>query len=1067
VDEWSFDLTQRYHQAAEYVDRLCRGTPTPVRLLDVGCNVVNILGRFFDAERVEVVRCDVIDGPADDANYVQLDPDAPLPFEDGSFDAVVSLEVLEHVPRDRRQAFVADLARVARRGVVLCCPAASDAVATGERLVSDAYQLRHGAPHPFLREHAEFGVPSEGEVRALLATLDLPFAVYPGTAIDLWFAATMLSEGLGERASPPKLHAEMARALANRAPAGGPYRLFFVIAKSFDATEALDPSDPARSGGECPLPAVLNHFADAAAAAVMAVAAENAHLPDVLREVIREQDRGLNAQELRFQILRSYADGLTNSAGWRLLAPLRALRHWLRPRGFDHAHLLPWKSLEPVAGRPNTWQVLDTDPQFVVSCWLPAGWLRVRFAGESSIHSRIEFYAERDGAFDTSTLLGQFSIAEGRNDEEFFLKLERPTRALRIDPLDAPGTLRIDRLELTPRPAPYAVVDALRRKLRLLRAYHNTGPVLRRGLALLLTGRWTQVAQKWALGLHDPRCTRHGFYEPQKAYDRWMEKHALTDADRAAQRDWAATAVAPPMISVLMPVYDTPERYLRLAVESVLRQTYPHWELCIADDGSPAPHVRPILEEYARRDPRVKLTPPGRQGGISAATNAALNLATGRFVALFDHDDELAEHALFAMAKASVEQPDADVLYSDEDKIQPDGRRVTPFFKPDWSPEFFLGCMYTCHLSLYRTDLVRQVGGFRPTFDGAQDYDLALRVIEQSRRVVHVPDVLYHWRLLPNSTASGVAAKPHAHAAGLRALEDHLRRTGRQGRAELGPSAGLNFVRFAIRGTPSVTIIIPSLCKPDRAPHRSQSLIENCVGSIQRLSTWRNVEIIILDGHTMSPAMERRLVRGNVRRITYDDAFNWSRVNNLAAEEAAGDYLLFLNDDTEVTTPGWIEALLEFAQQPEVGAVGARLLFADGGLQHAGVTVLNGRPGHPFYGYPRRHTGYFCRTVLPHNCAAVTGACLMTPAAVFREVGGFDETFPLNYNDVDYCLRLRANGYRVVYTPHAELTHFEAVSKPGVFEEELKAFQARWGTGPDPYYNPNLNAETFDYRIRE
>jgi GT2 family glycosyltransferase len=451
--------------------------------------------------------------------------------------------------------------------------------------------------------------------------------------------------------------------------------------------------------------------------------------------------------------------------------------------------------------------------------------------------------------------------------------------------------------------------------------------------------------------------------------------------------------------------------------------------------------------------------------GIAAASNAALELASGDYVALLDHDDELAEHAFHRMAKAIVADPSADMLYSDEDKLQVDGKRVRPFFKPDWSPEFFLGCMYTCHLGLYRTALVRELGGFRSEFDGAQDYDLVLRLAERTERIVHVPDVLYHWRLVPGSTSAGVSAKPHALAAGMRALQGHLDRTGRPGRTEVGPSAGLNWVRFDVVGQPVVSILIPSLCRP--GPDGGPTMVERCVASIARISKYRRFEVIVADRHTMPAAVERPLTAAGVKRVTYDEPFNWSRVNNLAARRATGDHLLFLNDDTEADSPDWLEALLVFSQQPAVGVVGAKLVFPDGGLQHVGVTVAGGKPGHPFYGYPAKHTGYYCRAVLPHNCAAVTGACLMTRRDVFAEAGGFDEAFPLNYNDIDYCLRVRKLGYRVVFTPHARLIHHESVTKPGVYKEELDAFHARWGAVVDPYYNPNLNPETFDYRIGE
>lgn len=1055
-----FDLADRYGRAAHLIDHLVRDAGDIVRILEVGCNSVTLLSTLLDTTRVQIVRCDVLEAPVADESYVRLRPGEPLPFDDQSFDVVVALEVWEHVPREQRVEFLRELDRVAERGVVMSCPIDTPEVRAAERVVAEAYAQRHGSAHPFLQEHAEFGLPTLAELERALAELPRPSRLLPGTGVERWTAATLLSEAILERAGSERLQQEVGRAFADHAvAASSPYRSFAVIA---DAGRLPSPEPPAE-----PLPAIsaVNDLATTAAAVLTQLEPVHGHMPAALREVIRNLHANSQAQELRHRINHSFATSLTRSWSWKLLAPLRWAKSQVRPAKFGHEHLIPWQQLEP-ADAEGGWTATGEDPIFYVSCYFPAGWLRVRFSIYSSVASRLQLFAEADGGFNEQSQIGEIGLCEGRTDDEFFFHLDRPTRAIRIDPLNDKGTFRLARFEVQHRPRWLTAVDALRRKLRLLRAYRNTGPVLRKGLGMLLRGQWGEVARKWSLGLDDPRCTRHGFYEPEKAYEQWIEKHTLTDADRAAQRQWAVDAAEVPLISVVMPTYNTPERYLRLAIESVLRQTYPRWELCIADDGSTEPHVRKVLQEYAAADHRIKLAPPGRHGGISRATNAALALAEGEFVALFDHDDELAEHALYRMARAAVEQPEADVLYSDEDKIQPDSKRVAPFFKPGWSPEFMLGCMYTCHLSMYRRRLVEEVGGFDEAYDSAQDYDLALRVIEKARSVVHVPDVLYHWRLLPNSTASGVGAKPEAHAAAMRALEAHLRRTERAGRAEVGPSAGLSHVRFAIAGTPTVSIIIPSLGDARPAPGRTRGFLENCVHSIRQMSTYQHLEVIVLDRHTLDPGVAERTLGGVVRRLTYDAPFNWSAVNNLGARSARGEYLLFLNDDTEVITPGWIEAMLEFAQQPAVGAVGAKLHFPDGGLQHVGVTVLDGKPGHPFYGYPKQHPGYYARNLLPHNCAAVTGACLLTRAEVFREVGGFDEDLPLNYNDVDYCYRVRAAGYRIVFTPHARLTHFESVSKPGVFAHELRAFQSRWGTDTDPYYNANLNTETFDYRIR-
>jgi GT2 family glycosyltransferase len=419
------------------------------------------------------------------------------------------------------------------------------------------------------------------------------------------------------------------------------------------------------------------------------------------------------------------------------------------------------------------------------------------------------------------------------------------------------------------------------------------------------------------------------------------------------------------------------------------------------------------------------------------------------------------------MAQTLCADRDLDMVYSDEDKLTPDGRHVDPFFKPDWSPDYFLSCMYTCHLGVYRTALVRALGGFRPEFDTAQDYDLVLRLITRTRRIAHVSDILYHWRMLPTSTASGAKAKPAAHEVARRALQAYLEAMQRPGRVEPGPVQGFHRVRFDILGEPLVSIVIPTGCKPVRLRGQDTTYLAACIASIRGCSSYRNYEIVTIDNQDMPLELQRQLDAWGVRRLSWTGEFNLAAKINLGAEEARGDYLLLLNDDIEVITPDWLESMLEFAQQPEVGAVGAKLLFPSGRIQHAGVTVLDGNPGHPFYSARNDHPGYFCSNIALRNWSAVTGACLMTRARVFREAGGFDERFPLNYNDVDFCLRLGSAGLRVVCTPYAQLYHHEAVTKSGVHAEELERFKARWGErwGRDPYYNPNLSTQAGDFRI--
>lgn len=526
-----------------------------------------------------------------------------------------------------------------------------------------------------------------------------------------------------------------------------------------------------------------------------------------------------------------------------------------------------------------------------------------------------------------------------------------------------------------------------------------------------------------------------------------------------------------PLFSLVVPVYNVPEVWLRRCLDSVLKQSYPHWELCIANDASSDPHIQPLLEEYRQKDKRIKVVHCQERGHISGASNAALSLAQGDFIALLDNDDEITEDALFEIAVALDLDPSADVIYSDEDKIDEDNICSDPFFKPDWSPEYFLTCMYTCHLGVYRAKLVRECGGFRQDVTGAQDYDLALRIISRTSRVIHVPKVLYHWRTLPQSTASGGDAKGYAYSAAQRALRNYLKINGIQGEVLPGPREGFHRIHFELRGEPRVSIVIPTAGRTIDFRGTKIKLLENCVESILAKSSWRNLEIVVVDNGDLDRDQTAFLDSHAVRRLTYSaPAFNLSDKINLGCAQASGEHLVILNDDIEVISPDWIENMLQYSQHPEIGAVGAKLLFSSGRIQHAGVLILSGCPAHPYYNHPKEEVGYYLSAQLARNYLAVTGACMMTRASVFRDLRGFDPAFPLNYNDVDYCLRARERSLRVVYTPYAELYHYESMSKvePGsVSPEELSQFQSRWIDKYylDPYYNPNLPLDYPYYRV--
>jgi glycosyltransferase involved in cell wall biosynthesis len=550
-------------------------------------------------------------------------------------------------------------------------------------------------------------------------------------------------------------------------------------------------------------------------------------------------------------------------------------------------------------------------------------------------------------------------------------------------------------------------------------------------------------------------------------YAAWLWRQYPRRAHLDLMRAHAASFLFQPTISILMPVYNIERRYLVEAIESVLAQTYPNFELCIADDASPSPHVQRLLRSYARRDKRIKVDFRLMNGGISEASNSALSLASGEFVAQLDHDDILAPHALHQVVTLLNQYPDADFIYSDEDKIDLYGVRSNPFFKPDWSPDTLLTKMYTCHFAVYRRALVEAIGGFRKAFDGGEDYDLALRLTERTGRIFHLADVLYSWRTHPLSTATGEHdVKTWAYDASQRALEDALKRRGEPGSVErVQGCLGYYRVRYDVAAHDLVSIVIPTRDSPRN--------LDRCLLSILERSRYPRFEIVVVDNGSREPevagVLEKWQSREPVRfRMIRDEApFNHSRLVNAGVTASAGAYLLLLDDDTEVITPDWLESLVAQAQRPSIGAVGAQLLYRDNTIQHAGIVVgVMGSAGHAERRAPADYPGYFGRIATVQNVAAVTGACLMCRRDLYESVGGFDEAFDSPYDDVDFCLRLHERGLRNVYVPEAKLYHAESESFRRLSSEDRAArlrkgralLMERWPAfvARDPYYNPNL-----------
>ncbi|WP_199248225.1 glycosyltransferase [[Phormidium] sp. ETS-05] len=560
---------------------------------------------------------------------------------------------------------------------------------------------------------------------------------------------------------------------------------------------------------------------------------------------------------------------------------------------------------------------------------------------------------------------------------------------------------------------------------------------------------------------------------PVSHYHHWIREYFPRNSDLRQMAE-IIPLLNKPLFSIIMPVYNPPEQYLRGAIESVRNQVYPYWELCIADDASTAAYVKPVLEEYAAIDSRIKLVFRPENGHISAASNSALALANGEFIALLDHDDTITPDALYHCTVMLNYHPEADMIYSDEDKVDEGGGLRDPFFKPDWCPDSFLSRMYTCHLGVYRRSLVEEIGGFRVGFEGSQDYDLVLRLTEKTDKIFHIPKILYHWRMHSQSTASELDNKGYATAAAKKAIEEALQRRGEPGEAT--PTEGGHWiVRYQIRDYGKVTVIIPT--------KNLGSIVNTCLTSIFEKTTYPNYEVLLIDnGSTEPETLEviskwRAKEPDRFRCQPYDIPFNYSKINNYAVTQADGEYLLLLNNDTEVINPDWMTAMVEQAQRPTIGAVGAMLLYPNKTIQHAGVVVgLGGVAGHSHKNFPYGVPGYYYQLHTVNNYSAVTAACLMCRRSVFEEVGGLEEELQIAFNDVDFCLKITEKGYRNVWLPHVVLYHYESKSrgeentpeKQARFHQEIMYMIRKWKTGidPDPCYNRNLTLDREDYSIQ-
>ncbi|WP_322527545.1 glycosyltransferase family 2 protein [Salinicola sp. LHM] len=767
------------------------------------------------------------------------------------------------------------------------------------------------------------------------------------------------------------------------------------------------------------------------------------------------------------------------------LSPVPDAKHWMFWRGLNrttrivcHPRLKPLYHLERLTqeeadeARQYVWRSTGNDPQFAWKRHLPVpGWnmLEVTIRHDQP-SGAARLYVDTGRGFNEAESF-YLTLKPGRTAKRLCY-IGAGVRAIRFDPLETEGCFAVEHLRLVWL-SPWFAYDRLAQRLANLHGQWLETP--KTDILPQLKQHAREQNVHWrALALRQYEETFVRLC-PRKSYRQWLVQQPMLSADRIAHQ--LAAFSYRPLISILLPTYDPAPEDLERCIESVLAQRYPHWQLCIADDASTDSRVRETLSRYAERDSRIEVVFRPTNGHICAASNSALARARGEYVALLDHDDRLVPEALYHVVEALQEQPQAELLYSDEDKVDGFGERYDPHFKPAWNPDLLLGQNYISHLGVYRTSRVRAIGGFRQGFEGSQDHDLTLRFCTGLAvdRIVRIPRVLYHWHAGQGSTAAAAVEKRYTAGAGLRAVQDHLDRHTAGARAEPGKYPNTYRIRWPLPDpAPLVSLLIPT---------RDQvSILRPCVEALLERTRYSRLEVLILDnGSTCRETLAflGEIARdARVRVLQWPYPFNYSAINNFGVRHARGDILGLINNDIEPINEEWLEEMVSQACREEIGCVGAKLYYPDGTVQHGGVLLgVGGVAGHAHKYFSRHEPGYFSRLHLAQNFSAVTAACLVVRKSLFDAVGGLDEeNLAVAFNDVDFCLKVREAGYRNLWTPFAELYHHESVSR-GADDTSTKRLRAtreadymrrRWHHRlfDDPAYHPSLTLTYEDFSLR-
>ncbi len=1036
--QFNFDQYGRYAVIRDIINTN-RTNGQRFRILDVGGRG-NILKRFLPNDDVWYLDPYV---ETTDTNYIAGDG-CNMPLEDKSFEWVVSADTLEHIPQENRVDFLREQTRVSSLGSIIIAPFFSPEVQQAEITVNETYKtFSGGRDHPWLVEHIQNGLPNPAQAELFLQKLGHPFQTLHNNRLSLWtllMNVTLLAvennytEAIQEELEQfnefynTTIYPHDADELS--------YRTIYYIRK--------DPAVQPYVQHNVPLSfAEQEEIINRALRIVNEIDVVLKQLVQQYSATVKEKDQQLTQYHSSIKEFQQAAQSLQ--------------------KDIVAAHKQLAETQQEVVKRDHDVQSLQSDLKHVHHT-LHQKELVIQEQGvtihskDETIHSKDETIHSKDETITTQQQqIGQLDHTVKQRD----VVIQQRTQQIVFMESSKFWKLRNWYIRLKSL-RPHHIVEIGKKALGVWKR-EGTGATLK------------ALGQFFVHGREHFR-TKH---INQDEYGVWIEHNEQRDANAIQKRITQFTYT--PTISVLVPVYNMDPQWLQACIDSVTQQSYPHWELCLYDDASTKKETIQTLKKIEHQgDARVRVKFGVKNKHISGASNEAVSMATGEFVALLDHDDELSIDALYEVVRVLQDRRDLDFIYSDEDKYDATGKRIKPFFKPGWSPDLFLSMMYTAHLGVYRRSMINNIGGFRLGYEGAQDYDLVLRLTEAIAvdHIAHIPKILYHWRQIAGSTSSGVDIKGYAQKNSIKALTNCLQRRHINATIHEGSYPGRFRIKRKITGEPLVSIIIPFR---DQAP-----VLKTCVRSILNKTAYKHFELLLVDNQSTEPEMKRYLNSiskdPRVRVIAYGMPFNYSAINNYAVKKARGEYVLLLNNDTEVITEEWLSAMVEHIQRPEVGAVGAKLLYPNNTIQHAGVVLgLGGVAGHAFKYFPADDEGYFNLLKVIRNVSGVTGACLLTKKALYERMGGLDEkNLSVAFNDVDFCLRIRKAGYWIVWTPYAQLYHYESLTRgnddelhaqnPQKFKrviEERQYMPKKWGNAlwPDPLYSPNLTRDREDYSI--